>query len=572
MILLKLGIKMQNIKYLIFPISLLILGTIKILYVDFPTLIDYFFVDDSFYYLNTAWNLKLYDFVTFDGINKTNGLHLLWFWTLALFQLFFNDKIHFVYGILFLCLFINLIQFYIFYTFSKLLNIRYFYYFVAISWFHLSLSTTYLAGLDNNLDFLFISLNILYLYKILYEIDIIKIQKYNKILIVIITILPFCRIEYGIYSTAFFFILCYILKGKKLGKSIFRNTIIQNIFIALIACILMLFTFYQMGDIILPVSGLIKYHTYSKSYNLFEIISIFINFSGEALYESNIIFVILKRLFDITMKNQFIFFLLSIFSVYIFANKIKDPDLIYIISKSRFLFKIIFPVLLLHQLYGSSYGTSIHYAFWWQSGWYLLIIYTLSLLLLSSLLFIINKLKLTKYKNTIIISFLTPFFCLQLLHELTHYYSFSYILSPPYKWIREECNKELTVASWIKDNLNNETVIGAFNAGILGYFTPNPIINLDGLINGKEYYELLQKGCDKHFSPCLTCENLTHVNQYRNNIIPYLKKYNCKYIIDFGLYKKPEIILNTELIEEINFSECENLGAKGIYSIRKLIY
>jgi hypothetical protein len=43
-------------------------------------------VDDTYYYLQTAWNAKQLGFVTFDGLHATNGVQFLWFvaiWVLA---------------------------------------------------------------------------------------------------------------------------------------------------------------------------------------------------------------------------------------------------------------------------------------------------------------------------------------------------------------------------------------------------------------------------------------------------------------------------------------------------------
>lgn len=34
-----------------------------------------YFVDDTFYYLNTSWNAAKFGFVSFDLINPTNGFH-----------------------------------------------------------------------------------------------------------------------------------------------------------------------------------------------------------------------------------------------------------------------------------------------------------------------------------------------------------------------------------------------------------------------------------------------------------------------------------------------------------------
>ncbi|HSL84808.1 MAG TPA: hypothetical protein VLF66_18685 [Thermoanaerobaculia bacterium] len=40
-------------------------------------------IDDTYYYLGTAWNLKRLGFPSFDGIHPTNGVQFLWFWILA---------------------------------------------------------------------------------------------------------------------------------------------------------------------------------------------------------------------------------------------------------------------------------------------------------------------------------------------------------------------------------------------------------------------------------------------------------------------------------------------------------
>src|SRR5688500_19255383 len=35
-------------------------------------------IDDTYYYLQTAWNAKMLGLVTFDGLHTTNGVQLLW--------------------------------------------------------------------------------------------------------------------------------------------------------------------------------------------------------------------------------------------------------------------------------------------------------------------------------------------------------------------------------------------------------------------------------------------------------------------------------------------------------------
>lgn len=51
-------------------------------------------IDDTYYYLLTAWNLKAVGFATFDGINSTNGVQFLWFTLLAGLAYLVSTKRH----------------------------------------------------------------------------------------------------------------------------------------------------------------------------------------------------------------------------------------------------------------------------------------------------------------------------------------------------------------------------------------------------------------------------------------------------------------------------------------------
>jgi hypothetical protein len=49
-------------------------------------------IDDTYYYLQTAWNAKMLGFVTFDGLHPTNGVQLLWFVVIFLLALLAKSK------------------------------------------------------------------------------------------------------------------------------------------------------------------------------------------------------------------------------------------------------------------------------------------------------------------------------------------------------------------------------------------------------------------------------------------------------------------------------------------------
>ncbi|MDP8246976.1 MAG: glycosyltransferase family 39 protein [Candidatus Tritonobacter lacicola] len=42
-------------------------------------------------------------------------------------------------------------------------------------------------------------------------------------------------------------------------------------------------------------------------------------------------------------------------------------------------------------------------------------------------------------------------------------------------------------AMWVKDNVPKESRIGSFNSGLLAYYCPQTVINLDGVVNGASY-------------------------------------------------------------------------------------
>ena len=65
--------------------------------------------DDSYYYLQTAWNAKGLGFVTFDGINRTNGVQLLWFWIVFLLSAVSRTKADLLYASLGSCFALNVL-------------------------------------------------------------------------------------------------------------------------------------------------------------------------------------------------------------------------------------------------------------------------------------------------------------------------------------------------------------------------------------------------------------------------------------------------------------------------------
>ena len=69
----------------------------------------------------------------------------------------------------------------------------------------------------------------------------------------------------------------------------------------------------------------------------------------------------------------------------------------------------------------------------------------------------------------------------------------AYILTGAYTvWMKKYIwqGEFYRVSQWLRTNTPPETRIGAFNAGIVGYFSQRTVINLDGAINNSAFYAL----------------------------------------------------------------------------------
>ena len=84
------------------------------------------------------------------------------------------------------------------------------------------------------------------------------------------------------------------------------------------------------------------------------------------------------------------------------------------------------------------------------------------------------------------------------------------------------------VGLFLKDTAGKGDVFASFNSGQVGFLSEHPMINLDGLVNSRDY--------------------LNNVFNKPDRIIAYLNKYNVRYIIDYNFYwASEEILKNTTL-------------------------
>ncbi len=76
--------------------------------IDLPRLMDNFTIDDTYLYLQVAWNVGMGEGFTFDGIHRTNGFQPLWLFCMVPLSVLFREPILFLRASLGLCALFNL--------------------------------------------------------------------------------------------------------------------------------------------------------------------------------------------------------------------------------------------------------------------------------------------------------------------------------------------------------------------------------------------------------------------------------------------------------------------------------
>jgi hypothetical protein len=55
----------------------------------------------------------------------------------------------------------------------------------------------------------------------------------------------------------------------------------------------------------------------------------------------------------------------------------------------------------------------------------------------------------------------------------------------PYRW---------QAGAWLRDHLDADARVGSWNAGTIGYASDRPVVNLDGLVNDRAYFDQVVRG------------------------------------------------------------------------------
>ncbi len=436
-------------------------------------------IDDTYYYLQTAWNAKILGFVTFDGLHATNGVQFLWFVIIYVLALLAKTKTILLFTTLAVSFLLNGLCYLVILKMGATLKQPILALFMASLWALQSLPfRIYSMGMENSLHAL------VYWCVIWQSVEfLIRVQNKAKLnfwgLTITLILNAWTRLDSALLS-AILFAFCvgtlaytyrhnFGLFFQTHGKSIADSSLLAGF-----GLIVQLTAFHLMGDSFLPVSALVKTSGAGRGADI-EPIEKFVG-----LFTVGMPSIIQGRFPDLVL----IFIGISGILLVILARAaIKNH------SDELRAFLNLWTCLLIgetiyHVYIMLSDAEFSAYFIWYRSPTFIFGIITQSLLAL----FIFVTIDLVVKRRINILRWVPTGVSLAILAIA------GYLFVRSINFTSTLYVTRYNAALWIAENSPPDTVFASWNAGQLGYFSNRTFINLDGVINSVDYYERVLLG------------------------------------------------------------------------------
>ena len=457
-------------------------------------------IDDTYYYLQTAWNTKHLGFVTFDGLHATNGVQLLWFVIILLLAMLAKTKTALLFATLAVSFLLNGLCYLFILKIGAVLKQPPLALFLAGLWSLQSLPfRIYSIGMEN-------SLHALVFWCVIWQsiVFLIRVQNRDKPnlwgLTVVLILNAWTRLDSALLSAILYsFCMLRLAYAYRHNFRLFlqRHTkaIAGSSLLASLGLITQLTAFRLMGDSFLPVSALVKTSGAGRGLG---------TESVDKLVEVLILGMpsILQGRFP-----TLALVLLGIFGILLVIRaQVALPNHSEELGAFLSLWSCLLVGELLYHIYIAVSGVEYTlYFVWYRSPSFIFWIITASLIAL----FTFENIKRVEHSFTILkwapVGFSLLLFTVAL-----------YMFARSINFTSKLYTARYNAALWIAENSPPDTIFASWNTGQLGYFSNRTFINLDGVINNVDYYERVLRG-----SLSLT---------------DYLFENNVDYIVDYATY------------------------------------
>lgn len=219
-------------------------------------------IDDTFYYLQTAWNLRELGFASFDGLHGTNGVQLLWFGAVSGLAWLAPSREALLQGTMCLCFALNAACYPVIGAIGRRLGRPPLTFFLAALWCYQSLfSPVYSTGMESSLHALVFWLVIA---RLLTAMDRVERGEAPPLLgfTALLVLNAWTRLDAGLFSAVLYLSLLTRWTTRVGGVaalwSTHRGRLLASLAVAAAGLSVQLALFQAMGGSPLPVSMLAK--------------------------------------------------------------------------------------------------------------------------------------------------------------------------------------------------------------------------------------------------------------------------------------------------------------------------
>jgi len=458
-------------------------------------------IDDTYYYLQTAWNTKQLGFVTFDGLHSTNGVQLLWFVIILLLSVLAKSKAVLLFITLAVSFLLNGLCYLIILKIGVEIKQPVPALFMASLWTLQSLPfRIYSMGMENSLHaFIF--------WCVIWQstVFLIRVKNGDKPnflgLTVFLILNAWTRLDSALLSAILFTfcvgMLAYTYRQHfRIFLQEHTKAIVGSSFLAGCGLIAQLAAFRLMGDSFLPISAIIKTSGASQRSAIESIEKL------AGVFTSGMPSILQGRLPTLILIllgiSGIMLVLLAMVTIRDHSNEIRAFLNLW---SCLLVGEVVYHVYI--AVSGVQYKP--YYYLWYRSPTFIFWIITGSLVALFTFVYnrpvknSINNLKWVPVGMSLVIFAVAIYMFARSINFTSKLYVARY-----------------NAALWIAENSPPGTVFASWNAGQLGFFSNRTFINLDGLINNVDYYERVLSGSTP--------------------LADYLVENNVDFIVDYDSY------------------------------------
>ena len=484
-------------------------------------------LDDTYYYLQTAWNMWVYGFPTFDGINSTNGVQFLWFWLLVVLASIVPSKYALLLLSLMLCALLNLLGYFAIWRMHRQIGHPVMIFIAVCSWFYLMARFPYyLTAMENSLHAFFFWWLLLQTMMVIEDVQGGKpIGKRFVATTVLAVLTVWTRLDSAIYIAALYLYLEWYLLNHMAYRKLARRLTAFMSPVLLLSAVVLFLGYYYMGGSFVPVSGLVKSDQVVLNQDIFKwlIKSLIRGFRLTFPVEYWRLFIRQPDGFFPPLAGEEVigpFTIGALVLIVLMGYRLKGNPLLkqlldnhqshVDLKRFRGLYVTLLLASALYIVYYSSGGINSTYAVWYLSPFFVFCLITEALVVEK----LLDRLP-AAYQNMfrIIAVGMMLITCLGLTFA-----SFYHLVGTPHN--SGEQYTRIAVARWMRENTKPETIFAAWNAGSLCFLSDRRVINLDGLINNNEYYQSVLIAAK--ISPEL----------YEQRLLNYLNEKQVTFVID----------------------------------------